>query len=54
MAAEWYESAWKATVTMADDRVVTESFINFDEMLRWMEEHHGEYTSFLAAEKKEQ
>ena len=39
---------------MEDDQVITHDFRNFDEMLRWMEEHHGEYSAFMAAERKDQ
>lgn len=52
--AGWYENSWKATVTMEDGQVVTHPFSSFDEMLKWMDEHHGEYSAFMAAEKKEQ
>ena len=46
------ESPWKATVTLANEEVTPITFENFDTMLTWMNEHYGEYTAFIAAEKE--
>lgn len=46
------ETAWKATVTLANEQVTPIVFESFDAMVDWMNKHYGEYTAFIAAEKE--
>lgn len=43
---------WKATVTLTNEQVTPITFESFDNMMDWMNEHYGEYTAFIAAEKE--
>ena len=47
-AAIW----WKAIVTFADEQISPITFESFNAMINWLNEHHGEYTAFIAAEKE--
>ena len=46
------ENQWKATVTLTNEQVTPITFESFDAMMDWMNEHYGEYTAFIAAEKE--